>query len=223
MGIPRGVETTTGPLGQGCGNSVGMAIASRWLASRYNQPGFDLFNFNVWVQCSDGDLMEGLSCEAASLAGHLKLSNLCWIYDDNQITIEGETELAFSEDVATRFEGLGWHVLKVNDANDQKVLAAAYESFLNNDSSPTLIIVKSVIGYGAPNKANTAGAHGAPLGDEEVALTKAAYGWPEDEKFMVPPEVPEHFSNTLGTRGREASSAWKRDVFQVRNRASEVG
>lgn len=208
-GHTTGVETTTGPLGQGCGNSVGMAIASKWLGARYNRPGFELFDFNTYAQCSDGDLMEGVACEAASLAGHLKLSNLCWIYDDNNITIEGHTDLAFSEDVVTRFQGLGWNVVSVTDANDLPALSAAYEAFQNCDDAPTLIIVKSIIGYGSPNKANTAGAHGAALGAEEVKLTKAAYGWPEDETFVVPDEVPEHFQNTLGQRGQADREAWE--------------
>jgi transketolase len=203
-----GVETTTGPLGQGCGNSVGMAIASRWLAARYNRPGFTLFDFNVWTQCSDGDLMEGVACEAASLAGHLQLSNLCWIYDDNRITIEGKTDLAFSEDVATRFRGLGWHVLAVHDANDLEAIDKAYRGFLSHEGSPTLIVVKSVIGYGAPTKANTAKAHGEPLGDEEISKTKAGYGWPSDAKFLVPPDVPKHFQDTLGRRGAQLHRQW---------------
>jgi transketolase len=203
-----GVETTTGPLGQGCGNSVGMAIASRWLAARYNKPGFELFNFNVWTQCSDGDLMEGVTNEAASIAAHLKLPNLCWIYDDNHITIEGKTELAFDEDVATRFRGLGWHVLAVQDANDLAALDKAYRGFLSHEGSPTLIIVKSIIGYGAPTKAGTAKAHGEPLGDEEIKKTKEFYGWPSDKKFYVPPEVPKHFQETLGKRGAELHSSW---------------
>ncbi|MFO0789113.1 MAG: transketolase [Pirellulales bacterium] len=203
-----GVETTTGPLGQGCGNSVGMAIASRWLAARYNKPGFELFNFNVWCQCSDGDLMEGVANEAASIAGHLKLPNLCWIYDDNHITIEGKTDLAFDEDVATRFKGLGWNVLHVADANDLAALDKAYNSFLSHNGSPTLIIVKSVIGFGAPTKAGTAKAHGEPLGDEEIAKAKEAYGWPTDAKFLVPPDVPKHFDDTLGKRGAKLHSDW---------------
>jgi transketolase len=203
-----GIETTTGPLGQGCGNSVGMAIASRWLAARYNQPGFELFNFDVYVQCSDGDLMEGVANEAASIAGHLALSNLCWIYDDNKITIEGRTELAFSENVPARFRALGWHVVEVNDANDLEAIAAALEAFRMNADSPTLIVVRSVIGYGAPNKANTSGAHGEPLGAEEVRLTKGVLGWPEDQSFVSPPEVHEHFAATLGERGRAAREAW---------------
>ncbi|MCA9231937.1 MAG: transketolase [Planctomycetales bacterium] len=208
-GHTTGVETTTGPLGQGCGNSVGMAISSKWLAARYNKPGFELFDFNVYVQCSDGDLMEGVACEAASLAGHLKLSNLCWVYDDNSITIEGSTDLAFSEDVAKRFEGLGWNVVQVNDANDLEALDAAYEAFLQTEHAPTLIIVKSIIGFGSPNKAGTAAAHGAAIGADEVRLTKAAYGWPEDESFVVPEEVLQYFQDTLGSRGREASEVWQ--------------
>jgi transketolase len=203
-----GVETTTGPLGQGCGNSVGMAIASRWLAARYNKPGFELFNFNVWTQCSDGDLMEGVANEAASLAGHLKLSNLCWIYDDNHITIEGKTDLAFSEDVATRFRGLGWHVIAVHDANDLAAIDNACRDFLAHEGSPTLIVVKSIIGYGAPTKANTAKAHGEPLGADEIAKAKEAYGWPTGAKFLVPPEVPKHFQETLGKRGAQLHREW---------------
>jgi transketolase len=208
-----GVETTTGPLGQGCGNSVGMAIASRWLAARYNMPGFDqpnsrLFDFRVWVQCSDGDLMEGVANEAASLAGHLKLDNLCWIYDDNTITIEGHTRLAFSEDVATRFRGLGWHVLAVDDANDLSALESAFQKVEKHTGSPSLLVVKSVIGYGAPNKANSHEAHGAPLGAQEIAAAKKSYGWPADKPFLVPPDVPTHFKDTLGKRGRNAREAW---------------
>jgi transketolase len=205
-----GVETTTGPLGQGCGNSVGMAIASRWLAARYNRPGFTLFDFNVWTQCSDGDLMEGITNEAASIAGHQKLSKLCWIYDDNHITIEGKTNLAFSEDVATRFRGLGWHVLAVQDANDLDALEKAYQGFLSHDGSPTLIIVKSVIGYGAPTKAGTSKAHGEPLGADEIAKTKEFYGWPADAKFLVPPEVPKRFQETMGKRGAAERAAWEK-------------
>lgn len=208
-GHTTGVETTTGPLGQGCGNSVGMAITRKWLAERYNKPGFELFDFNVYVQCSDGDLMEGVSCEAASLAGHLKLDNLCWIYDDNQITIEGRTELAFSEDVETRFKGLGWNVLRVKEVNDLEGVTKALDGFKQCGDAPTLIIVKTVIGYGAPTKADTAAAHGAALGADEVKLTKKAYGWPEDEHFLVPPEVPEHFRNTMGERGREKRENWE--------------
>ncbi|NOY29133.1 MAG: transketolase [Planctomycetes bacterium] len=216
-GHTSGVETTTGPLGQGCGNSVGMAISSKWLGARYNKPGYELFDFNVYAQCSDGDLMEGLASEAASLAGHLRLANLCWIYDDNDITIEGSTELAFSEDVARRFEGLGWNVVKVADANDLEALSTAYSAFQDCDNAPTLIVVKSVIGFGSPNKAGTAAAHGAAIGADEVRLTKAAYGWPEDESFVVPTEVPEYFQATMGQRGREAREAWETQLenYQV--------
>jgi transketolase len=195
-------------LGQGCGNSVGMAIAQKWLAARYNKPGFTLFDYRVWVQCSDGDLMEGVANEAASLAGHLKLDNLCWIYDDNKITIEGGTHLAFSEDVATRFRGLGWHVLAVEDANDLAALDAAYRKVLKHEGSPTLIAVKSLIAYGAPNKAGTAEAHGAPLGAKEIAAAKSAYGWPVDAQFLVPPEVLQHFQQTFGQRGRKVREDW---------------
>jgi transketolase len=204
-----GVEVTTGPLGQGCGNSVGMAIAGKWLAAHYNEPGFDLFNYNVYAQCSDGDLMEGVSQEAASLAGHLRLSNLCWIYDDNHITIEGNTKLAFSESVPKRFAGLGWHVVEVADANDLKAIARALDLFREHQDGPTLIVVHSIIGYPAPNKANTASAHGEPLGAEEVRLAKSALDWPEDAAFRVPKEAVEQFALTLGERGREAREWWE--------------
>ena len=205
-----GVETTTGPLGQGCGNSVGMAIAQRWLAARYNRPGCDLFDYDIYNVCSDGDLMEGVANEGASLAGHLKLSNLCWIYDDNKITIEGHTSLAFSEDVATRFEGLGWTVTRVDDANDLNALNRALQFFKKNNERPTLIILRSVIGYGAPNKADSHEAHGARLGAEEVRLTKANYGWPEDSQFLVPEEVTEHFRQGIGTRGKKLREEWQK-------------
>jgi transketolase len=209
-GHATGVETTTGPLGQGCGNSVGMAMAGRWLAARYNRPGFELFSYRVWTQCSDGDLMEGVGCEAASLAGHLKLGNLCWIYDDNHITIEGSTKLAFSEDVATRFRGLGWNIIKVDDANDLAQIEAAFKDASKFDAGPTLIIVKSIIGFGAPKKAGTAKAHGEALGAEEIAGAKAAYGWPTDAKFLVPAEVPKHFQATLGERGQKVRTEWEK-------------
>ncbi|BBO33481.1 transketolase [Lacipirellula parvula] len=208
-GHTTGVETTTGPLGQGVANSVGFAIAERWLAARYNRPGFKLFDYNVYAQCSDGDLMEGISQEAASIAGHLKLSNLCWIYDDNNITIEGRTNLAFSEHVPERFRALGWHVVEIEDANDLNALADAYQSFLDNVESPTLIVVHSIIGYGAPKKANTSAAHGEPLGADEIRATKAVYGWPEDQSFFVPPEAPKYFASTLGARGKKAREAWE--------------
>ena len=203
-----GVETTTGPLGQGAATSVGMAIASKWLAARYNRPGFDLFDFNVYALCGDGCMMEGISSEAASLAGHLRLSNLCWIYDNNHITIEGSTALAFTEDVATRFLGYGWNVTRVGDANDLERLANAFRTFQNTKDRPTLIIVDSHIGYGAPHKQDTSGAHGEPLGEEEVRLAKRYYGWPEDKKFYVPEGVYEHFRGGIGRRGKQLRDAW---------------
>ncbi len=206
-GDAPGIETTTGPLGQGVGNSVGMAMAAKWFAARYDQPGFELFDFNVYALCSDGDLMEGIGCEAASIAGTLKLANLCWLYDDNHITIEGDTELAFTEDVGKRFEGLGWNVVKVGDANDIDALSAAIEQFNATTDKPTLIIIRSTIAYGSPNKANTHGAHGSPLGEDEIKLTKAVYGWP-DEKFLVPDEVRAHFAAGLGQRGAQQYEEW---------------
>jgi transketolase len=207
--LTAGVETTTGPLGQGVGNSVGMAMASKWLAARFQRAGFeDLFDFNVYVICSDGDLMEGISHEAASLAGHLKLSNLCWLYDNNGITIEGKTELAFSEDVAGRFRAYGWNVAHVTDANDLGQLDAALRGFLTTTDRPTLIIVDSHIAWGAPHKQDTHAAHGEPLGEEEIRLTKRFYGWPEDAKFLVPEGVYDHFQRGVGRRGRELRTAW---------------
>ncbi len=215
-GDAPGIETTTGPLGQGLGNSVGMAIAAKWFAARYNKPGFDLFGYNVFALCGDGDMMEGVACEAASTAGHLQLDNLCWIYDDNHITIEGETDLAFSENVGLRFEGLGWHVIKVADANDTAAIAKALTEFASIKDKPTLIIVRSIIGYGAPNKQNTHGAHGAPLGDEEIKLAKKFYGWPEDAKFLVPEEVLKNFADGIGARGAKAASDWQAKFGQYR-------
>ncbi len=212
-GFTSGVEVTTGPLGQGIGTSVGLAIASRWKAAKFNQPGFNLFGNNVYAVCSDGDLMEGLSTEAASLAGHLKLSNLCWIYDDNSITIEGKTELAFSEEVAARFSGYGWNVVEVEDINDLDALRGAIGYFQDQDeeqdSGPTLVIAKSVIGWGAPNKQGTAAAHGAPLGPDEISLTKQAYGLSGEEHFHVPEGVMELFQAGVGTRGKAAREAWE--------------
>jgi transketolase len=203
-----GVETTTGPLGQGVATSVGMAIAGKWQAQYFNQPGYELFNYNVYALCGDGCMMEGVSGEAASLAGHLKLSNLCWIYDNNHITIEGHTSLAFSEDVATRFIGYGWNVTRVGDANDLEMLSRAMETFLHTNDRPTLIIVDSHIAYGSPHKQDTEAAHGEPLGEDEIRLVKKNYGWPEDAKFLVPPEVPENFKNGIGKRGLELRTAW---------------
>ncbi len=202
-----GIETTTGPLGQGVATSVGMAMAGA-CSERFNQPGFDMFDYNVYAVCGDGCMMEGVSSEAASLAGHLKLANLCWIYDNNKITIEGHTDWAFSEDVATRFMAYGWNVTRVGDANDLEMLDRAFTTFKNTSDRPTLIIVDSHIAYGAPNKQDTSAAHGAPLGEEEVRLTKRNYGWPEDAQFLVPDEVLQNFRDGLGKRGGELSSAW---------------
>jgi transketolase len=209
FGYAAGIETTTGPLGQGCGNSVGMAMASKWLGARYNRPGFELFDFKVYTVCSDGDLMEGVANEAASLAGHLQLNNLLWVYDDNKITIEGETELAFSEDVATRFEGLGWNALRVDDANDLKEIQKAIDKFKEANDKPTMIVLRSIIGWGSPHKANSHAAHGSPLGADEIKLTKKAYGWPEDAQFLVPDEVREHFASGIGARGRQSHEEWE--------------
>ncbi len=203
-----GVETTTGPLGQGVASSVGMAIGGQWQANYFNRPGHKLFDYNVYALCGDGCMMEGVSSEAASLAGHLQLSNLCWIYDNNRITIEGSTALAFTEDVATRFIGYGWNVTRVGDANDIDMLLRAFDVFRNEQHRPTLIIVDSHIGYGAPNKQDTSAAHGEPLGEEEIRLTKRRYGWPEDQNFYVPAAVYEHFRGSIGKRGQQLSSEW---------------
>ena len=208
-GEASGIETTTGPLGAGAATSVGMAVAARWLGARYNTADHTLFDHNVYTLCSDGDLMEGVCCEAASIAGHLKLSNLCWIYDDNKITIEGNTDLAFSEDQVHRFKGYGWNVIEVDDANDLSALASAIEQFKSTTDAPTLIVVRSIIGFGSPNKANTHGAHGAPLGWDEIELTKKEYGWPESEKFLVPDGVKAHFAEGVGARGASAYAAWQ--------------
>jgi transketolase len=203
-----GVEMTTGPLGQGVATSVGMAIAERWMGAHFNRHGFPLFDYHVYALCGDGDMMEGISHEAASLAGHLRLSNLCWIYDNNNITIEGHTELATSDDVATRFIGYGWNVTRVGDANDLDILTRAFNTFLSTPDRPTLIIVDSHIAYGAPNKQDTSAAHGEPLGEEEIRLTKERYGWPEDAKFLVPDGVRDHFREGFGKRGRALRENW---------------
>jgi len=203
-----GVETTTGPLGQGVATSVGMAVAGKWMAKRYNRPDFELFDFNTYAVCGDGCMMEGISGEAASLAGHLQLSNLCWIYDNNHITIEGNTALAFSEDVATRFLGYGWNVVRVADANDLSTLTRAFKTFQRTTDRPTLIVVDSHIAYGAPSKQDTSGAHGEPLGEDEIKGTKRNYGWPEDAKFLVPEEAPQHFREGIGKRGGDLRKAW---------------
>ncbi len=206
--LTSGVETTTGPLGQGVATSVGMAIAGRWQAAHFNRPGFELFDYDVYALCGDGDMMEGISGEAASLAGHLQLSNLCWIYDNNKISIEGHTDWAFSDDTATRFIGYGWNVTRVGDANDLDMLRRAFEVFKNTKDRPTLIIVDSHIAYGAPHKQDTGAAHGEPLGEEEIRLTKRFYGWPEDAKFLVPDGVRERLRDGVGRRGRDLREAW---------------
>jgi transketolase len=207
-GVTTGVETTTGPLGQGIANSVGMAIAQRFLAARYARPGFDLFTWRTWAFCSDGDMMEGIGSEAASTAGHLALGNLCWIYDNNRITIEGKTDLAFSEDVAARFRAYGWATQHVEDANDVPALRRAFEAARAETRKPTFIVVDSHIGFGAPKKQDTAAAHGEPLGEEEIKAAKRAYGWPEDAKFLVPAGVRERVAAGLGARGAKLSAEW---------------
>ena len=203
-----GVETTTGPLGQGVATSVGMGIAEKWLANRYNRPGFEIFNYNIYAICGDGCLMEGVASEAASLAGHLGLDNLCWIYDNNHITIEGKTRITFTEDVEARFLAYGWNVLRVGDANDIERIEHALDIFHKTSDRPTFIVLDSHIGYGSPGKQDTAAAHGEPLGDEEVRLTKHAYGWPEDAKFLVPDGIYEHFAAGIGARGAKARQQW---------------
>ncbi|HXJ34289.1 MAG TPA: transketolase [Candidatus Eisenbacteria bacterium] len=210
--LVSGVESTTGPLGQGIATTVGMAIAQRWLAARYNRPGFDVFDYDVYSVCGDGCFMEGIGSEAASLAGHLGLDNLCWVYDNNHITIEGSTKIAFTEDVATRFLGYGWNVLRVGDANDTERIEHALRTFRETKGRPTVIILDSHIGYGSPHKQDTAAAHGEPLGDDEIRLTKRAYGWPEDAKFLVPDGVYEHFASNVGVRGADAHRKWT-DLF----------
>ncbi len=208
--ITTGVETTTGPLGQGVANSLGMAIAGKWLAANYNKPGFDLFNFRVYAVCGDGDLMEGVAGEAASLAGHLGLSNLCWIYDNNHVTLDGPASWSFSEDMMTRFVGYGWNVTRVSDANDLMMLARGYDVFLKTNDNPTLIVVDSHIGYGSPHKQDSYEAHGEPLGEAEIKLVKKNYGWPEDAKFLVPDGVYDHFRSGVGVRGGEAHDKWNK-------------
>ena len=217
-----GVETTTGPLGQGIATSVGMAIARKWLGARYNRPGFQIFDHRIYTICGDGCLMEGVGSEAASLAGHLGLDDLCWIYDNNHITIEGNTRIAFTEDVATRFLGYHWNVLRVGDANDLERIEDALAVFRTTTGRPTLIILDSHIGYGSPHEVDTAAAHGEPLGEEEVKLTKRAYGWPEDATFLVPDEVREHFSAGIGRRGAEARSNWEKLFASYRAQFPEL-
>src|SRR5207245_4980370 len=210
--LVSGVEATTGPLGQGVATSVGMAIAEAWLANRYNRPGFEIFGYNIYAVCGDGCMMEGVGSEAASLAGHLALNNLCWIYDNNHITIEGNTRITFSEDIAARFLGYGWNVLRVGDANDIERIEQALAAFRKTTGRPTFLILDSHIGYGSPNKQDTPEAHGEPLGDEEIRLVKKCYGWPEDAKFLVPDGVHEHFRAGVGMRGAVARRRWE-DLF----------
>src|SRR5271163_4558630 len=216
-----GVETTTGPLGQGVATSVGMAIANKWLAARYNRPGLDLFTADVYALCGDGCMMEGISNEAASLAGHLQLDNLCWIYDNNHVTIEGHTNIAFRDDVASRFLSYGWNVQRVGDANDLDMLERAFGGFKKTVDRPTLIIVDSHIGYGSPHKEDSPSAHGEPLGEEEIKLTKRSYGWPEDAKFLVPEGVPEHFAEGVGKRGRELRTVWESEFQEYKRQFPE--
>jgi transketolase len=217
-----GVETTTGPLGQGVATSVGMAIASDWLAATYNRPGFEIFDFHVYVLAGDGDMMEGVSYEAASLAGHLRLANLCWIYDNNRITIDGQTDLTFSDDVASRFMAQGWNVTRVGDANDVGTVRNAFETFEACEDRPTLIVVDSHIGYGAPEVQDTAAAHGEPLGEDEARAAKRFYGWPEDAQFLIPDGVVERFAEGVGKRGREAREEWKRLFERYRSEHPEL-
>ncbi|MEI5686679.1 transketolase [Sphingomonas kyungheensis] len=217
-----GVETTTGPLGAGCSNSVGMAIAERWLAARYNRPEFTLFDHDVYTLCGDGDMMEGVAAEAASLAGHLKLSNLCWIYDSNHISIEGGTDLAFDEDVGLRFQAYGWNVIHLDDANDTKAFAKAIETFKATDDKPTFIVVHSVIGWGSP-KAGSEKAHGEPLGVDNVRATKKAYGWPEDKDFYIPEGVAEHFHDAIAGRGGALREEWEATFARYREANPELG
>ncbi len=217
-----GVETTTGPLGQGIATSVGMAIASRWMGAFFNRPGFEMFDFNVYAICGDGCLMEGVSNEAASIAGHQKLANLCWIYDNNHISIDGHTGITYEDDVAARFIGYGWNVTRVGDANDRDFLTRAFEHFHQEEDRPTLIVVDSHIGYGSPHLQDTAKVHGEPLGEEEVRETKRAYGWPEDAQFLVPDGVYEHFADGIGARGRRDREAWEELLEAYRGEAPEL-
>jgi len=220
--LVSGVEATTGPLGQGVGDSVGMAIAEAWLANRYNRPGFEIFGYNIYAVCGDGCMMEGVSSEAASLAGHLALDNLCWIYDNNHITIEGNTRITFTEDIAARFLGYGWNVLRVGDANDIERIEHALDIFHKTKDRPTFIILDSHIGYGSPHKQDTAAAHGEPLGEEEVRLTKRDYGWPEDAKFLVPDGVRAHFAAGIGKRGAQARARWTELFAGYRSKYPEL-
>ena len=220
--LTTGVETTTGPLGQGVGNSVGMAIAGKWLAANFNKPGFELFNFRVYSVCGDGDIMEGVAGEAASLAGHLKLGNLIWIYDNNRVTLDGPASWSFGEDVMTRFVGYGWNVTRVADANDLLQLSRAYEYAEKHNDQPTLIVGDSHIGYGSPHKQDSYEAHGEPLGEAEVKLAKKSYGWPEDAKFLVPDGVYDHWKQGIGSRGPQHREKWQALFAQYKQKYPEL-
>ena len=220
--LTSGVEATTGPLGQGIADSVGMGIARKWLGSRYNKPGFDLFDYNIYAVCGDGCLMEGVGSEAASLAGHLGLDDLCWIYDNNHITIDGNTRITFTEDVAARFLAYHWNVLRVGDANDLESIAEALAVFRKTKERPTLIVLDSHIGYGSPHKVDTSAAHGEPLGEDEVRLVKRAYHWPENAKFLVPDGVMEHFADGIGRRGGKARRDWEAMFAKYRARFPDL-
>ena len=220
--LTSGVETTTGPLGQGCATSVGMAIAAKWMGQHFNNPGSVMFDYDTYVLCGDGDMMEGVASEAASLAGHLMLGNLCWIYDNNRVTIDGHTDITFSEDVGARFMAYGWNVERVGDANDCERVAKAIEKFRRTECVPTLIIVDSHIGYGSPHKHDTSVAHGEPLGDEEVRLTKRGYGWPEDARFLVPDGVRARLQDGVGQRGRQQREAWIASLSAYRHAMAAV-
>jgi transketolase len=220
--LTPGVETTTGPLGQGVGNSVGMAIAGKWLAEYFNRPGFAIFNYNVYAFCGDGDMMEGVGSEAGSLAGHLKLPNLCWIYDENHVTLDGPAKASFTEEISKRFAGYGWNVMHVTDANDLQMLSEAYNAFLSTQDRPTLIRVNSHIGYGSPHKQDTNAAHGEPLGEDEVRLVKKFYGWPEDATFLVPDGVLENFRNGICRRGRELRREWEASFLDYSRKYPEL-
>src|SRR5262245_25297539 len=218
-----GVECTTGPLGQGVAMSVGMAMGEKWLANHFNRPDFEIFNYHIYAVCGDGCMMEGVASEAASLAGHLGLDNLCWIYDNNYITIEGKTNITFTEDVAARFMGYGWNVMRVGDANDIDRIQRTLEIFKNTTGRPTFIILDSHIGYGSPHKQDTPEAHGEPLGEDEVRLTKRSYGWPEDAKFLVPDGVKEHFKSGIGARGSALHTKWAELFAAYRAKYPELG
>src|SRR5258706_11804022 len=220
--LTSGVEATTGPLGQGVAMSVGMAIAREWQANYFNRPGYEIFNYNVYALCGDGCMMEGISGEAASLAGHLKLDHLCWIYDSNRVTIEGSTELAFTEDVAARFLAYGWSVLRVRDANNTREIGEALARFLETKGQPTLILIESHIGYGAPHKQDSAAAHGEPLGADEVRMVKRADGRPEDAQFLVPDTVYAHFRKGIGERGARLRAEWEDMLTRYRRNCPEI-